>query len=156
MTQIQKTTLPSGLQIITDTAPDMHSVAVGIWAGVGTRHEDMVHNGAAHMVEHMLFKGTKKRTAQNIAEITENVGASMNAYTSREMTSYHMRGLTEDMPLMMDVLADMYQHSTLPDDEIEREREVILQEIGTLVGDVEKHTVGAQSLHRRPHKRNGR
>ncbi len=130
MTQIQKTTLPSGLQIITDTAPDMHSVAVGIWAGVGTRHEDMVHNGAAHMVEHMLFKGTKKRTAQNIAEITENVGASMNAYTSREMTSYHMRGLKDDLPLMIDVLSDMYQHSTLPDEEVEREREVILQEIG--------------------------
>lgn len=127
---IKTTTLPTGLRIITDTAPDMHSVALGIWAGVGTRHEDMVNNGVAHMVEHMLFKGTKKRSALDIAEVTENVGANMNAYTSREVTSYHMRGLKEDMPLMIDVLADMYQHSTLPEDEIEREREVILQEIG--------------------------
>lgn len=130
MSKIQRTTLDNGLRIITDAVPDVHSVATGIWAGVGTRHEDMAHNGAAHMVEHMLFKGTQKRNAQEIVEVIENVGGSMNAYTSRELTSYHIHGLKDDMALMLDVLADMYQHSTLPEDEVEREREVILQEIG--------------------------
>lgn len=130
MTQIKTSTLPNGLRVITDTAADMHSVAVGIWTGVGTRHENMAHNGAAHMVEHMLFKGTKNRTALEIAQVTESVGVNMNAYTGRDITSYHMRGLTENLPLMVEVLSDMYQHSTLPEDEIERERQVILQEIG--------------------------
>lgn len=130
MSTIQTTTLPNGLRIITDEVKDSHSVAVGIWAGVGTRDEKMEHNGAAHMVEHMLFKGTKKRNALEIVAAGENLGASMNAYTSREITSYHMRGLKDDLPTMIDILADMYQNSTLPDDEIEREREVILQEIG--------------------------
>lgn len=127
---IRTTTLPNGLRVITDTVEDSHSVALGVWAGVGTRDEDMKNNGAAHMVEHMLFKGTKRRNALQIVEETENVGANMNAYTSRELTSYHIHGLSADLPLMLDILADMYQHSTLPDDEIERERDVIIQEIG--------------------------
>lgn len=127
---IKMTSLPNGLRVITDSVESMHSVAVGIWAGVGTRHENLDHNGVAHMVEHMLFKGTAKRSAQKIAEEIENVGGSMNAYTSREITSYHIHLLGEDLKLAMDVLGDMYTASTLPDDEIERERGVILQEIG--------------------------
>lgn len=130
MTQIQLTTLDNGLRIVTDSVPSSHSAALGIWCGVGTRHEDMVHNGAAHMVEHMLFKGTPSRSAQQIAEVIENVGGNMNAYTSREVTSYHIHLLKGDMKLALDVLSDMYQNSTLPDDEVERERQVILQEIG--------------------------
>ena len=130
MSGIQTTTLDNGVRIITDTVPSMHSVAVGIWVGVGTRHENLEHNGVAHMVEHMLFKGTKDRNAQQIAEDIENVGGSMNAYTSREITSYHIHLLAEDLPLGMEVLGDMYLNSTLPQDEIERERGVILQEIG--------------------------
>lgn len=130
MTGIQTTTLDNGVRVITDNVPSMHSVAVGIWAGVGTRHENIAHNGVAHMVEHMLFKGTEKRNAQQIAEEIENVGGSMNAYTSREITSYHIHLLAEDLPLGLEVLGDMYLNSTLPDHEIERERGVILQEIG--------------------------
>lgn len=124
------TTLPNGLRVITDTVPSVGSVALGIWAHVGTRNEDMQYNGVAHMVEHMMFKGTSKRSAQEIVEVIENVGGNMNAYTSREITSYHMHLLKEDMPLALDVLADMFLNSTMPDDEIERERHVILQEIG--------------------------
>ncbi|MGB4058547.1 MAG: pitrilysin family protein, partial [Alphaproteobacteria bacterium] len=130
MSKIQITTLESGLRVITDTVPDVHSVAVGIWTSVGTRNEDPVHNGAAHMVEHMLFKGTPTRNTLEIAEIVEDVGGHMNAYTSREITSYHIHLLKEDMPLALDVLSDIYQNATMPDDEIERERYVILQEIG--------------------------
>ncbi|MCB1592099.1 MAG: insulinase family protein [Alphaproteobacteria bacterium] len=130
MTTIQSTTLPNGLRIVTDTVPTIETVSVGIWVGVGTRFEDMRYNGVAHMVEHMLFKGTKKRTALEIAEVIEDVGGSMNAYTSRELTSYYIHLLKEDLALGLDVLSDMILNSTLPDEEIEREREVILQEIG--------------------------
>jgi predicted Zn-dependent peptidase len=124
------TRLPNGLRVITDMVPDMHSVAVGVWVGVGTRDEDMKVNGVAHMTEHMLFKGTTTRNAQEIAEIIENVGGNVNAYTSREITSYHIHLMKENLPLALDILSDMIKNSTLPQDEIEREREVILQEIG--------------------------
>lgn len=127
---IQTTKLQNGLRIVTDNVPSVGSVALGVWVGVGTRNENMVHNGVAHMVEHMLFKGTKNRNSKDIVEQIENVGGSMNAYTSREVTSYHMHMLADDMPLGLDVLSDMLQHSTMPEEEIERERHVILQEIG--------------------------
>lgn len=127
---IQISTLSNGLRVVTDYVPSVESVAVGVWIGAGTRDEDMSHNGAAHMVEHMLFKGTQKRDAKTIAEVIENVGGHMNAYTSREITSYHIHLLKDDLPLALDVLADIIQNSTMPEDEIERERDVILQEIG--------------------------
>lgn len=130
MSTVKITTLPSGLRVVTDHVSSVESVAVGVWVGVGTRNEDLTYNGAAHMVEHMLFKGTKKRNALDIVEVIENVGGHVNAYTSREITSYHIHLLKNDLPLALDVLADIVQHSTMPDDEIERERGVILQEIG--------------------------
>ncbi len=124
------TTLPSGLRIMTDHVPTVDSVSLGIWADVGTRHEDLAHNGVAHMVEHMMFKGTPTRTAPQIAEQIEDVGGHMNAYTSREVTAYHIHLLKEDAGLALNVLSDMIQHSSMPDDEITREQQVILQEIG--------------------------
>ncbi len=124
------TTLPSGLRVITDQVASVESVAVGVWVDVGTRHEDLKDNGVAHMVEHMMFKGTPTRSALEISEQIEDVGGQMNAYTSREITSYHMHLLKEDLPLAMDVLADIIQRPSMPDDEVERERGVILQEIG--------------------------
>ncbi len=130
MSHIQLTTLDNGLRVITDTVSDIHSVAVGIWVNVGTRNEDPAYNGAAHMVEHMLFKGTPTRSTQQLAEIVEDVGGHMNAYTGREMTSYHIHLLKNDLPLALDVLADIYQNATMPQNEMERERHVILQEIG--------------------------
>lgn len=130
MSDIKLTTLDNGVRVLTDYVPSVESAALGIWAGVGTRNEELSNNGAAHMVEHMLFKGTQKRDAAKIAEEIENVGGSMNAYTSRELTSYHIHLLKDDAPLALDVLADMYRGSSFPDEEIERERGVILQEIG--------------------------
>ncbi len=124
------TTLPNGLRIITDHVPSVETVAVGVWIGVGARNENLIHNGTAHMVEHMLFKGTKKRDALQIVEEIENVGGHMNAYTARELTSYHIHLLKDDLSLALDILADMVQNSNMPDEEIERERDVILQEIG--------------------------
>lgn len=127
---IQLTTLDTGLRVITDRVDTVDSVALGVWAGVGARHETADVNGAAHMVEHMLFKGTQTRSAQDIVDTIEGVGGHMNAYTSREITSYHIHLLKEDASLALDVLADMYQRTTLPKDELEKERHVILQEIG--------------------------
>ncbi len=127
---IECTKLPNGLRIVTDPVPPVESVAVGIWVDVGTRHEDLKYNGIAHMVEHMMFKGTPTRTAARIAEEIENVGGQMNAYTSREITSYHIHLLKEDLELALDVLADIIVRPTMPEIEVERERQVILQEIG--------------------------
>lgn len=126
---IQMTTLDSGLRVITDHVPTVGSVAVGVWVGVGARDETPETNGVSHMVEHMLFKGTERRTAQQIAEEAENVGAHMNAYTSREVTAYYMHLLADHLPLAVDMLADMVLHSTMPDEEVARERGVIRQEI---------------------------
>ena len=127
---IEISKLPNGLRVLTDSVPSVESVAVGVWIGSGTRNEDLRNNGAAHMVEHMMFKGTNKRNAYDIAEVIENVGGNMNAYTSREMTSYHVHLLKDDLHLALDVIADIVQDSVMPPDEVERERDVILQEIG--------------------------
>lgn len=130
MSQIRLATLPNGLRVVTDTVKDVESVALGIWINVGTRHENMEYNGAAHLVEHMMFKGTTNRSAQEIVEVIESAGGNFNAYTSREITSYHIHLLKDDVPLGLDVLADLLQNPTMPEDELERERGVILQEIG--------------------------
>lgn len=127
---LKTSTLPNGLRIVTDTVTEVESVAIGIWADVGTRHEDLAHNGVAHMVEHMMFNGTPTRTSQQIAEVIENVGGQVNAYTSREVTAYYIHLLKDDMPMGLEVLADIIQHPTFPDRELEKERDVILQEIG--------------------------
>jgi len=125
MTNIQTTTLPNGLRVITDHVPSVESVAIGVWAHVGTRNEDMRDNGVAHLVEHMMFKGTQKRSSRDIAEVIENVGGHMNAYTSREITSYHVHLLKENAPLALDVLADMIQNSNMPEEELAKERHVV-------------------------------
>ena len=127
---IQSTTLSSGLRVVTDSVPSVESIALGVWCDVGTRHEDMAHNGVAHMVEHMTFNGTPTRSAQDIVQQIENVGGQMNAYTSREVTAYYVHLLKEDTELAIDVLSDMVQRPTFPDKEIEKERGVIVQEIG--------------------------
>jgi predicted Zn-dependent peptidase len=127
---IKVSRLDNGLRVITDTVPEMETVAVGAWADVGTRHEDLKHNGVAHMVEHMMFNGTPTRTSQQIAEAVEDVGGQINAYTSREVTAYYIHLLKNDMAMGMDILSDILQRPTFPDSELEKERGVIIQEIG--------------------------
>lgn len=127
---IRVTTLPNGLRVATDSMPDVQSVSLGCWVGVGTRNERAEVNGVAHLVEHMLFKGTERRSAFRISEEIENVGGQLNAYTTREQTAYYAKVLHEDTPLALDLIADMLQHSTLDEEELGRERTVVLQEIG--------------------------
>ena len=129
----------NGLTVITDEMPHIETAAMGLWIGCGTRHENMDQNGIAHMVEHMLFKGTKKRTAEQISVESENRGADLNAYTSRERTAYYMHLLKDDVTFAADMISDMVQNSTFPDEEIKKEREVIAQEIGMYMDTPDEH-----------------
>ncbi len=127
---IETTTLPNGLRIITENMPGFASATVGIWVQAGGRHEAAAENGIAHFLEHMAFKGTKTRTALQIAEEIEDVGGYINAYTSREMTAYYARVLGADVRLALDVISDIVLNPIFDPREIEVERHVILQEIG--------------------------
>jgi len=127
---VRVSTLPNGLTVATDVMPGIETVSVGVWVAVGTRHEPEALNGISHLLEHMAFKGTERRSATDIAVEIESVGGNLNAYTGRERTCYYAKMLAEDLPLATDILADILQHSRFDADELERERHVILQEIG--------------------------
>ena len=127
-TQIHR--LKNGFRIVTEHMPGLASASVGIWVGAGARHEAQNQNGIAHFLEHMAFKGTERRNALQIAEAIEDVGGYINAYTSREVTAYYARVLETDVPLAVDVIADILLNPILDRNEIEVERGVILQEIG--------------------------
>ncbi|MFN3500587.1 MAG: M16 family metallopeptidase, partial [Pannonibacter indicus] len=124
------TVLPNGLRVVSDPMATVETVALGMWVGVGTRHESEPVNGVSHLLEHMAFKGTARRSAADIASEIEAVGGHLNAYTSRENTAYYAKVLKEDVALGVDIVADILQHSAFDPDELERERSVILQEIG--------------------------
>ena len=122
--------LANGLTVASDTMETVETVSLGAWVGVGTRHEPAEINGVAHLLEHMAFKGTERRSARDIAEEIEAVGGHLNAYTSRESTAYYAKVLAEDAPLAVDIIADILQHPTFDEEELGRERAVVLQEIG--------------------------
>ena len=127
---VQVTRLGNGLRVATDRMDSVETAAIGVWADVGTRNEPAEINGVSHLLEHMAFKGTHRRNAQAIAEEIEAVGGHLNAYTAREQTAYYARILAGDMPLAVDIIADILQHSTFDAGELARERAVVLQEIG--------------------------
>ena len=127
---IQTDTLGNGLRVVTEHMEGLGSAALGIWVAAGCRHETADENGIAHFLEHMAFKGTERRSAALIAEEIENVGGYLNAYTSRESTAYYARVLGEDVPLAMDIVADILRAPRFDEPEIAVERGVILQEIG--------------------------
>ena len=122
--------LNNGLTVITDYIDTVETVSVGMWNKVGARNEQEKVNGVAHLLEHMAFKGTANRTALDIAKEVEMVGGAVNAYTSREVTAYYMKVLKEDIGLSIDIISDILQNSTFDAKELDRERGVILQEIG--------------------------
>jgi predicted Zn-dependent peptidase len=126
---VQVTTLANGLRVVTDYMSTVDTVSVGAWVAIGTRHEKPELNGISHLLEHLAFKGTKRRSALAIAEEIEAVGGHLNAYTSRENTAYYAKVLKKDVALAIDVIADILQHATMEPDELERERQVVIQEI---------------------------
>ena len=127
---VEVTELKSGLRVASDHMPGVDTVSLGVWVNVGTRDEQAEVNGIAHLLEHMAFKGTKRRTARQIAETIEEVGGHLNAYTTREQTAYYAKVLAEDSPLAVDIVADIVQNATFDEEELKRERAVVLQEIG--------------------------
>jgi len=127
---VEVSRLSNGLTVATETLPSVESVALGVWVKSGARNERDDEHGMAHLLEHMAFKGTSSRTAFQIASQIENVGGEINAATSVETTSFYARVLSDDMPLAVDILADILQDSTFDSAELAREQHVILQEIG--------------------------
>jgi predicted Zn-dependent peptidase len=128
--RVRITTLPNGIRVVTEAMPHLATASVGIWIGAGTRHEDPAEQGLAHMLEHMAFKGTRRRSALAIAEEIEAVGGDLNAETSAERTAYYARVLGQDVPLALDILTDILTEPAFDKDELRREKGVILQEIG--------------------------
>jgi predicted Zn-dependent peptidase len=126
---VRHTVLPGGLRVITESLPAVRSAAFGIWAGVGSRDEDPAHAGATHYLEHLLFKGTSKRTALDISAAMDAVGGELNAFTAKEYTCYYARILDQDLPLAIDVLSDMVTSSLIEARDVDAERGVILEEI---------------------------
>src|SRR3954447_14271176 len=126
---VRRTVLPSGLRILTEAIPGVRSVSFGIWVGIGSRDESPRLSGASHFLEHLLFKGTNRRSALEISAEIEAVGGETNAFTTKEYTCYYARVLDADLPLAVDVLCDAVADSILDPADVETERGVILEEI---------------------------
>jgi predicted Zn-dependent peptidase len=127
---VEVTRLPSGLSVVTDRMPHLETASLGVWIGSGSRNETPDEHGISHLLEHMAFKGTKRRTARQIAETIEAVGGDLNAATSAESTGYFARVLKADVPLAVDVLSDILSEPSFDAEELRREQNVIVQEIG--------------------------
>lgn len=125
----KKETLPNGVRIITEEIPHVRSVSIGLWVGVGSRDEIPEINGMAHFIEHMMFKGTEKRSAKQIAESLDAVGGQLNAFTSKEYTCYYAKVLDEHFDVAVDLLADMFFNSLFSPEDLEKEKNVIIEEI---------------------------
>jgi predicted Zn-dependent peptidase len=126
---VRKSVLSNGVRVLTESMPQVLSATIGIWVENGSRYEEPHENGVSHFIEHLLFKGTKKRTAAEIAEQMDAVGGVLNAFTGKEYTCYYAKVLGEDLAMATDLLADLFLESTFAPEEIDRERQVVLQEI---------------------------
>ena len=121
--------LHNGLRVVMEQIPTFRSVTFGIWVKTGSRNESQDNNGISHFIEHMLFKGTERHSAKDIAEIFDGIGGNVNAFTSKEYTCYYAKVLDDHLPLAMDMLSDMFFHSAFDESELEKEKNVIYEEI---------------------------
>jgi len=145
---VKRTVLPNGLRVVTEAVPAMRSVSFGLWVGVGSRDESVKQAGASHYLEHLLFKGTKQRSALEISAAIDQLGGEINAFTAKEFTCYYARVLDADLPTAADIVVDMAMSSTITGPDFESERGVILEEIAMHdddPGDV-VHDMFAQSV----------
>src|SRR3954452_4698800 len=126
---VTREVLPGGLRLITESMPHVRSVSIGVWLTRGSRHESETQSGIAHFVEHMLFKGTATRSAEDIAQTIDSIGGQMDAFTAQEYASYYIKVLDEHLPLAVDVLSDIVMHPAFSVEDIEREKKVVLEEI---------------------------
>ena len=129
VSRVRRSVLPGGLRVVTEQMAGVRSACVGVWVGVGSRHETPALHGASHFLEHLLFKGTRERSAMDISVALDAVGGEFNAFTAKEYTCFHARVLDHDLPMAIDVIGDMITDSTLTADDVEAERDVILDEI---------------------------
>lgn len=136
---LNKTVLPNGITILTKAMPHVRSVSMGVWVNVGARDESLEENGLSHLIEHMIFKGTRKRTAFQIAKEFDAIGGQTNAFTAMENTCYHARVLESHLGTMVDILTDIFLNSVFEAREVDRERPVILQEIGMVEDNPEEY-----------------
>ena len=127
--RIRRETFANGLRLVTEAMPHVRSVSIGVWLTRGSRHEPSEHAGIAHFVEHMLFKGTTTRSAEDIAQQVDSIGGQLDAFTSKEYAGYYVKVLDEHLPLAVDVLADLVSNPVFAPEEIEREQKVVLEEI---------------------------
>lgn len=127
--QIERATLPNGIRIVTEVMPYVRSVSLGVWIGSGSRVEHGPENGISHFIEHMVFKGTKHRSAEDIARSVDSVGGGLDAFTSKELVSFNTKVLDEHLPLALDILSDLVLHPLFRKEDIEKEKGVILEEI---------------------------
>ena len=128
----KKTLLSNGITLITEFMPHVRSVSIGAWLQIGSRDEDPVNNGVSHFLEHMAFKGTSNRNTAAIAESLESVGGNLNAFTGKEVTCYYANVLDQHVELAVDVIADLISNSLILEEDIEKEKNVILEEISSL------------------------
>jgi predicted Zn-dependent peptidase len=126
---VTREVLDTGLRLITESMPHVRSVSIGVWLMRGSRHESNEQSGIAHFVEHMLFKGTATRTAEDIAQAIDSIGGQLDAFTAKEYASYYIKVLDEHLPLAVDLLSDIVMNPRFAEDELEREKKVILEEI---------------------------
>lgn len=126
---IRRETLANGIRLVTETMPHVRSVSIGVWLTRGSRHEPAEHAGIAHFVEHMLFKGTETRSAEDIAQRVDSIGGQLDAFTSKEYAGYYVKVLDEHLPVAVDILSDLVSHPVFAPEEIEREKKVVLEEI---------------------------
>src|SRR6187551_3114217 len=126
---VTREVLDTGLRLITESMPHVRSVSIGVWLTRGSRHEDEPRGGIAHFVEHMLFKGTGSRSAEDIAQAIDSIGGQLDAFTAKEYASYYIKVLDEHLPLAVDLLSDIVLRPAFAADELEREKKVILEEI---------------------------
>ena len=127
--EIERATLPNGLRIVTEAMPYVRSVSLGVWVGSGSRIERAPENGLSHFIEHMVFKGTKYRSAEDIARSVDSVGGGLDAFTSKELVSFNTKVMDEHLPFALDVLADLVLNPLFREGDIEKEKSVILEEI---------------------------
>jgi predicted Zn-dependent peptidase len=127
--RVRRTVLPGGLRVITEDMAGVRSASVGVWVGVGSRDESRRLHGCSHFLEHLLFKGTEERSALDISAALDEIGAEFNAFTAKEYTCFHARVLDDDLPLAVDVLGDIVTGSLIRREDVEAERDVILDEI---------------------------
>ena len=147
MISVNKTTLDNGVTIISKVMPYVRSVSMGVWVSVGARDESKTESGLSHFIEHMIFKGTQKRSALQIAKEFDAIGGQSNAFTAMEHTCYHAKVVDEKLPTMIDILSDIFLHSVFDQNEIEKERTIIFQEIDMVEDNPEEfiHIMASQN-----------